>query len=81
VAAIPVSISLPRQGGRAGRYTLGTAPAEIVRNLQAFASLGVDTVEITPSTGDAQAMMAALLMIAREVMPAFALNYGFIASI
>ena len=43
-----------------------------MRNLQAFASLGVDTVEITPSTGDAQAMMAALLMIAREVMPAFA---------
>jgi probable F420-dependent oxidoreductase len=72
VADIPVSISLPLQGGRAGRYTLGTTPAEIVRKLQVFASLGVDTVEITPSTGDAQAMMAALLMIAREVMPAFA---------
>jgi probable F420-dependent oxidoreductase len=68
---IPVSISLPLQGGRAGRYTLGTTPAEIVRNVQAFASLGVETVVVAPSTGDAQALMPALEMIAREVMPAF----------
>jgi probable F420-dependent oxidoreductase len=69
---IPVSIGLPLQGGRAGRYTLGTTPAEIVRNVQAFASLGVETVVVAPSTGDAQALMPALEMIAREVMPAFA---------
>lgn len=68
---IPVSISLPLQEGRAGRYTLGTTPAEIVRNVQAFASLGVETVVVAPSTGDAQALMPALEMIAREVMPAF----------
>jgi probable F420-dependent oxidoreductase len=68
---IPVSIGLPLQGGRAGRYTLGTTPAEIVRNVQAFASLGVETVVVAPSTGDAQALMPALEMIAREVMPAF----------
>ena len=68
---IPVSISLPLQGGRAGRYTLGTTPAEIVRNVQAFASLGVETVVVAPSTGDAQALMPALEMVAREVMPAF----------
>jgi hypothetical protein len=38
---------------------LGTTPAEIVRNLQAFASLGVETVVVAPSTGDAQALMPA----------------------
>jgi probable F420-dependent oxidoreductase len=72
IADIPVSISLPLQGGRAGRYTLGTTPIEIVRNVQAFATLGVETVVIAPSTGEAQALMPALEMIAREVMPAFA---------
>ena len=71
MADIPVSISLPLQGGQAGRYTLGTTPAEIVPNLQAFASLGVETVVVAPSTGDAQEMIPTLEMIAREVMPAF----------
>ena len=64
-----MSISL--QGGRAGRSTLGTTPAEIVRNVQALASLGVETVVVAPSTGDVQEMTTALEMIAREVMPAF----------
>jgi hypothetical protein len=31
----------------------------------------VETVVIAQSTGDAQGMIAALAMIAREVMPAF----------
>jgi probable F420-dependent oxidoreductase len=70
-ADIPVSISVPLQGGRAGRYTLGLTPDEIVPKLQAFADLGVETVVLAPSTGDAQAMMQMLEMIAREVMPAF----------
>jgi hypothetical protein len=71
VADIPVSMSIALQGSRAGRSTLGTTPAEIVHNLQAFASLGVETVVIAPSTGDIQGMIPALEMIAREVMPAF----------
>ena len=70
VADIPVSISMPLQGGRAGRYTLGLDPADIVPKIQTLASLGVETVVIAPSTGDAQAMTPALEMIAREVMPA-----------
>ncbi len=41
-----------------------------MHNIQAFASLGVETVVIAPSTGDAQVMTQALEMIAREVMPA-----------
>jgi probable F420-dependent oxidoreductase len=71
VADIPVSMSIVLQGSRAGRSTLGTTPAEIVHNLQAFASLGVETVVIAPSTGDIQGMIPAVEMIAREVMPAF----------
>jgi hypothetical protein len=71
VADIPVSISMPLQGGRAGRYTLGLTPDEIVPKLQAFADLGVETMVLAPSTGDAQVMLQALEMIAREVMPAF----------
>jgi probable F420-dependent oxidoreductase len=72
VGDIPVSLSVPLEGGRAGRYTLGTAPAEIVQNLRAFASLGVDAVVISPPTGDPRATMPALEMIARDVMPALA---------
>jgi probable F420-dependent oxidoreductase len=70
MADIAVSLSVPLEGGRAGRHTLGTAPAEIVRNLQAFRSLGVDTVVVGSRTGDAKAMMPTLELIAREVMPA-----------
>jgi probable F420-dependent oxidoreductase len=70
-ADIPVSMSISLQGGRAGRSTLGTIPAEIVRNVQALASLGVETMMVAPSTSDVQEMTSALEMIAREVMPVF----------
>jgi probable F420-dependent oxidoreductase len=69
-ADIPVSISLPVQGGRAGRYSLGTEPTEMVEKLQAFHRVGVDTVVISPSTGDAQAMAHSLEVLAQEVIPA-----------
>ncbi|PON14099.1 LLM class F420-dependent oxidoreductase [Candidatus Entotheonella serta] len=48
---IPVSISISMQGGRAGRYGLGTEPIEMVEKLQAFQRLGVDTVVVSPYTG------------------------------
>jgi probable F420-dependent oxidoreductase len=67
---IPVSMSLPLHRGRAGRYTLGLDPAEMVQKIQAFARLGVDRVVIAPSTGEAQEMTQALEVIARDVMPA-----------
>jgi hypothetical protein len=70
VAEIPVSLSLPLQGSRPGRYALGMAPAEMVHKIQAFASLGVETVVISPYTGEAQEMTDALEMVARDVMPA-----------
>jgi probable F420-dependent oxidoreductase len=67
---IPVSMSLPLHRGRAGRYTLGLDPAEMVQKIQAFARLGVDRVVISPATGEAQEMTQALEVIARDVMPA-----------
>ncbi len=45
---IPVSISIPLQGARAGRYGLGTDPTKMVENFQAFQRLGVDTVVVAP---------------------------------
>src|SRR4029450_6148802 len=51
-ADIPVSMSISLQGGRAGRSTLGTTPAEIVRNVQALASLGVETMVVGRTTRD-----------------------------
>jgi hypothetical protein len=41
----------------------------MVRKIQAFASLGVDRVVISPYTGEAQEMTQALEVIARDVMP------------
>ncbi|MBI3327517.1 MAG: LLM class F420-dependent oxidoreductase [Nitrospinae bacterium] len=70
MADIPVSVSMPLQGGRGGRYTLGLDPADIVSKIQTFASLGVETVVVAPTTGDAQALTSYLEMIGREVMPA-----------
>lgn len=70
VADIPISVSMPLQGGRAGRYRLDLDPADMVPKIQTLMSLGVETVVIAPSTGDAQAITAAMEMIAREVMPA-----------
>jgi hypothetical protein len=69
-ADIPVSISLPLQRARARRYALGLDPAEMVQKIQAFVSLGVDRVVISPYTGEAQKMTQALEVIARDVMPA-----------
>jgi hypothetical protein len=69
-ADIPVSISLPLQGGRAGRYELGTEPAEMVEKLRTFKQVGVDTVVVSPYTGEAQEMTRSLELLARDVMPA-----------
>ncbi|MGH8059815.1 MAG: TIGR03619 family F420-dependent LLM class oxidoreductase [Candidatus Entotheonellia bacterium] len=70
MADIPVSVSMSLQGGRAGRFTLTLDPADMVPKIQTLASLGVETVVIAPSTGDAQALTSYLELIGREVMPA-----------
>jgi hypothetical protein len=58
------------QGGRPGRYGLGADAPEMVEKRRAFQQLGVDTVEVSPYTGEVQEMARALEILARDVIPA-----------
>ena len=69
-AAIPVSVSVPLQGGRPGRFTLGTEPAEMRANAQALADVGVSRMVVSPYSGDPAEVFPAMETIAAEVMPA-----------
>jgi probable F420-dependent oxidoreductase len=68
---VPVSISVPMQGGRAGRFALGTDPEEIGPKAEAFANLGVERMVISPYSDDPQEMLAAAEMIGQHVIPHF----------
>ena len=52
----PVSIAMSLAASTSRRHALGTEPAEVIRNVNAFASLGE--------------ARAAMEMVAREVLPA-----------
>jgi probable F420-dependent oxidoreductase len=62
-AQIAVSLALSITASTPRRFALGTEPAEIVRNAQAFARLGVDTLVISATTSDPRAARAALEMV------------------
>ncbi len=69
-AQVPVSIAMSLAPSTSRRYALGTEPAEVVRNVKAFASLGVETLVISANTSDPGKAQAAMEMVAREVLPA-----------
>jgi probable F420-dependent oxidoreductase len=71
-ATIPVSIAMSLAAARAGRYALGTKPAEIIQNARAYASLGVETLIVSANTSVPREALSALEMIARDVSPALA---------
>ncbi len=71
-ATIPVSVSVPLQGGRPGRFTLGATPDEMRANAQAFADVGVARIVVSPYSGDPAEVFPAMETIASEVMPAVA---------
>ena len=71
VAKIPVSIAMSLAASTSRRFALGTKADEIVRNAQAFAGAGVDTLVISANTSDPGEARTALEMVAREVLPAF----------
>jgi hypothetical protein len=71
VAKIPVSIAMSLTASTPRRHALGTRPDEIVRNAQAFAAVGVDTLVISANTSDPGEARTDLEMIARDVLPAF----------
>jgi hypothetical protein len=65
-----VSIAMSLTQSTARRAALGTDPGEVVRNAQAFAKLGVETLVISANTSDPRRARAALEMVARDVVPA-----------
>jgi probable F420-dependent oxidoreductase len=69
MSKIPISIAMSLAVSRAGRHTLGTKPAEIIENAEAYARLGVETLVISANTGDPNEARATLEMVAREVLP------------
>ena len=72
VSQIPVSITLGLEAPETRRrYALGRDPAGILKNAQAYAKLGVDTLVISANTSDAREGHSTLEMIAREVLAAF----------
>jgi hypothetical protein len=50
---------------------LGTEPSEIIRNIQAYADLGVQTIAISGQTDQMTEILPAMDLLAREVLPAF----------
>jgi len=68
-AQVPVSIAMSLAASTSRRHALGTEPAEIVRNVKAYASAGVETLVISANTSDPGEARAALEIVAREVLP------------
>ena len=50
---------------------LGTEPSEIVRNIQAYADVGVQTIVIAGHTDNMAEILPAMDLLAREVLPVF----------
>jgi hypothetical protein len=71
VTEIPVSVSLPLGNPTPRGEALGTNGQEIVENIQAFASVGVQLLVITGNTGNIAETLPAMDMLAREVLPVF----------
>jgi probable F420-dependent oxidoreductase len=69
---IPVSIAMGLEAPASRRrYALGRQPAEILRNAQAYAKLGVETLVISANVSEPAEARSSLEMIASEVLPAF----------
>ena len=69
---IPVAISMALGPATGRRFALGTTPGDVLKNAQAFANAGADTLVVSAVTSDPREAQAALKMVAREVLPAFA---------
>jgi len=56
--------------GRAGRYSLGTEPGEILEKARTYQELGVARLVVsTPNTRSVEETAHAMEMLAREVLP------------
>jgi probable F420-dependent oxidoreductase len=70
VAEIPVSLSIPFGPPSAHRAALGTAAGEIIRTIQAYADIGVQMLSISWQTNQIGAVVSAMDLLGREVLPA-----------
>jgi probable F420-dependent oxidoreductase len=70
-AEIPVSLSIPLGPSSAHRAALGTAPGEIIRTIQAYADVGVQTIAIAGHTDQLAEILPGMDLLAREVLPVF----------
>ncbi|MFB3118966.1 MAG: LLM class F420-dependent oxidoreductase [Stenotrophomonas maltophilia] len=67
---IPVSVSAPIGAGRAGRYSLGTDPGEILEKARIYQDLGVERLVVsTPNSRNGEKTARVMEMLAREVLP------------
>ena len=78
LSEIPVSIRLDMavptgegNGDSRARYSLGAEPKEVLDNIRAFEAVGVDKVVIAPATGNPWEILAAIEMLAWDVIPSF----------
>ena len=71
MAEIPVSLSIPLGHPTARGDALGSDPGAIVRKIQAYADLGVQTIAIPGHTDKMAEILPAMEMLAREVLPVF----------
>jgi probable F420-dependent oxidoreductase len=69
MAEIPVSLSIPLGPSSARRVSLGTEPSEIIRNIQGYADVGVQTIAIAGHTDNMAEILPAMDLLAREVLP------------
>jgi alkanesulfonate monooxygenase SsuD/methylene tetrahydromethanopterin reductase-like flavin-dependent oxidoreductase (luciferase family) len=74
---IPISVRLDmgtpraaRGGTTESRYSLGTDPAEVVDKINAFASLGVAELIISPTTDNPADIQRAMEIVAQLAIPA-----------
>jgi len=71
-SAIPVAISMSLGPATSRRFALGTRPDEILKSASAFAAAGVETLVVSTVTRDPREARAALELVGRELIPAFA---------
>lgn len=68
---IDMAVPSTPKGYQPERYWLGQESREILHNASAFRELGVESLVISPATGDTEEISDAMEVLAREVLPKF----------
>ena len=68
---IDMAVPSTPKGYQPDRYWLGQDPQEIFHSVSTFQGLGVESLVISPATGNIREIGDAMEMLAREVLPKF----------